>query len=101
KIERRTIEGVKMFQPDEVAHKKKRYEDSSEDGARRPRTGGGRRHRERIDTRGPNRGSHRSVNQADNRELDKEKPRGGRPEREDSRGRRPEKGNAQTRENPR
>ncbi|MCK1994637.1 DEAD/DEAH box helicase [Peribacillus muralis] len=106
KIERRTIEGVKMFQPDEVAHKKKRYEDASEEGARRPRTGGGRRHRERIDTRGPNRGSHRSVNQTDNREIEREKPRGGRiengrgPKREDSRGGRSEDSRGPRRDNP-
>ncbi|MBR8644481.1 hypothetical protein KEH51_07380 [[Brevibacterium] frigoritolerans] len=91
KIERRTIEGVKMFQPDEVRQKRKRHEDPSDEGTRRPRSGGGRKHRERIDTRGPNRGSHRSVNQADNREVEREKPRGGRMEnsrgniREDSR----------------
>ncbi|MFD6206606.1 DEAD/DEAH box helicase [Peribacillus sp. NPDC060253] len=107
KIERRKIEGVTMFQPDEVGHKKKRYEDTSEESARRPRTGGGRRHRERIDTRGPNRGSHRSVNQTDNREIEREKPRGGRsedsrgPKREDSRGSRSEDSRGPRRENPR
>ncbi|MFJ7683099.1 DEAD/DEAH box helicase [Peribacillus butanolivorans] len=107
KIERRTIEGVKMFQPDEAGHKKKRYEESSEEGTRRPRTGGGRRHRERIDTRGPNRGSHRSANQADNRELELEKPRGGRtensrgPKRENPRGGRTENSRGPKRENSR
>ncbi|MFE4239359.1 DEAD/DEAH box helicase [Peribacillus butanolivorans] len=107
KIERRTIEGVKMFQPDEAGHKKKRYEESSEEGTRRPRTGGGRRHRERIDTRGPNRGSHRSANQADNRELELEKPRGGRtensrgPKRENPRGGRTENSQGPKRENSR
>ncbi|MET3317946.1 UNVERIFIED_ORG: ATP-dependent RNA helicase DeaD [Peribacillus simplex] len=107
KIERRTIEGVKMFQPDEVGHKKKRYEESSEEGTRRPRTGGGRRHRERIDTRGPNRGSHRSANQADNRELELEKPRGGRtenirgPKRENPRGGRTENSRGLKHENSR
>ncbi|MGG4267162.1 DEAD/DEAH box helicase [Peribacillus simplex] len=107
KIERRKIEGVTMFQPDEVGHKKKRYEDTSEKSAHRPRTGGGRRHRERIDTRGPNRGSHRSVNQTDNREIEREKPRGGRiengrgPKREDSRGGRSEDSRGSRRDNPR
>ncbi|MFJ7937662.1 DEAD/DEAH box helicase [Peribacillus sp. NPDC096622] len=107
KIERRTIEGVKMFQPDEVRQKRKRHEDSSDEGTRRPRSGGGRRHRERIDTRGPNRGSHRSVNQADNREFEREKPRGGRlensrgPKREDSRGGRLENSRGPKREDSR
>ncbi|MDV7765548.1 DEAD/DEAH box helicase [Peribacillus sp. CSMR9] len=105
KIERKTIEGVKMFQPDEVGQKKKRYDDNAEVGTRRPpHSGGGRRHRERIDTRGPNRGSHRSVNQADNREIEREKPRGGRMEnsrglkREDSRGGRMENSRGSKRE---
>jgi ATP-dependent RNA helicase DeaD len=107
KIERRTIEGVKMFQPDEVRQKRKRYEDSADEGTRRPRSGGGRKHRERIDTRGPNRGSHRSVNRADNRELEREKPRGGRmessrgPKSEDSRGDRTANSRGPKRENPR
>ncbi|MES9736851.1 DEAD/DEAH box helicase [Peribacillus frigoritolerans] len=107
KIERRTIEGVKMFQPDEVRQKRKRHDDPSDEGTRRPRSGGGRKHRERIDTRGPNRGSHRSVNQADNREVEREKPRGGRmensrgPIREDSRGVRSENGRGPLREDTR
>ena len=106
KIERRKIEGVKMFQPGEVETKRKRHERDTSDGeSRRPRTGGGRRHRERIDTRGPNRGSHRSANQADNRELSLENPREGNvsrgPKRENPRGGQREDPRGRSRDNSR
>ena len=106
KIERRKIEGVKMFQPGEVETKRKRHDRDSSDGeSRRPRTGGGRRHRERIDTRGPNRGSHRSANQADNRELSLENPREGNvsrgPKRENPRGGQREDTRGRSRDNSR
>lgn len=74
-IERRKIEGVVMFQPGETAREKRRHEHGTENETQRPKKRGGRKHRERIDTRGPNRGSHHLKKQSDHREKKEENSR--------------------------